>query len=149
MVLTSRSAGSVEKSMMQALRLARFGPSMGFPASAWPEARVEPFPAGDVTEREGTANHGEGVMLMRISARMAALLLLVGLLVGAIPAQAADDPTYLTTTPNGPPGTQPRTDGTTIVWQIHESQVQESPRDVYAANLNDRQVVPVATGPTD
>ncbi|HEU4792970.1 MAG TPA: hypothetical protein VFS96_04865, partial [Nitrolancea sp.] len=88
-------------------------------------------------------------MLNRILGRIAAVFLLVGLLVGALPAQAADDPTYLTTTPAGPPDAQPHTDGTTVVWQVHQSQVKESPRDVYAANLTDRKVFPVATGPTD
>ncbi len=88
-------------------------------------------------------------MLNRILGRIAAVILVIGLLVGALPAQAADDPTYLTTTPNGPPDAQPHTDGTTVVWQVHQSQVKESPRDVYAANFTDRKVLPVATGQTD
>lgn len=54
-------------------------------------------------------------MLKCISARVVAMFLLVGLLFGAIPAQAADDPTYLTTTPDSPPDAHPRTDGTTAV----------------------------------
>ncbi|WP_040666539.1 hypothetical protein, partial [Nitrolancea hollandica] len=86
---------------------------------------------------------------MRISGRVASVIVLVGLLVGAMPVQAANDPTYLTTTPDGPPDAEPHSDGSTVVWQVHQSQVAESPRDVYAAKLTDRQVFPVATGPTD
>ncbi len=88
-------------------------------------------------------------MYWRLVSRIAIFVLLVGIIAGAIPAQAAVDSTFLTTTPSGPPDAQPHTDGSTVVWQVHQSQVAESPRDVYAAKLTDRQVFPVATGPTD
>jgi hypothetical protein len=88
-------------------------------------------------------------MHRRLLGRIATIFLLVGMLAEVIPAQAAENSTYLTTTPNGATDAVPHTDGSTVVWQVHQSQVAESPRDVYAAKLTDRRVVPVATGPTD